>query len=309
MNGLNRARKKEMNNRSLLGLANCLPTAANCGGCHVEKNDYPFYYSIQQDTTSTRSGTSQHNTISLTNSDLGMTERERLHFLNDSPSRESNTNRLNLIYESILQSLPAHTDLRYFAVSILNSAGCQLRIPHTGIKLTIPEGAVLLDEDHLIFMAVLTTESHMPSLAANQTRLSPVLLIGPSDITLVKPAVLSFEHTADVESPWKYHLMFAEDNLNWKCIVTYGQENISTPVYFQFHNEQEASILVSRMSFEREDECMCRSSLNRWARTRSSASPFLTSKPRSTCKWPVSTINRRSACASSIAPPMLSSVA
>jgi len=84
----------------------------------------------------------------------------------------------------------------------------------------------------------------MPILNPNQTRLSPVILIGPSNITLVKPAVLSFEHTAVLESPWKFHLMFSEDIMNWKSILTYGQENISTPVYLQFNNKQQEFLLV-----------------------------------------------------------------
>ncbi|CAF0763880.1 unnamed protein product [Adineta steineri] len=228
------------------GLSTCIPSATTCGGCHIEKNDYPFYYSIQQDTTSTRSCTSHNNSMSLTNSDSGM-EKERVFFLNDSPLKPLNQNHLNVIYEKILQSLPANTDLRYFAVSILNNTGCQLKIPHTGITLTIPDGAVLLDEDSLIFIALLNTDNEMPLLNNNQTRLSPVILIGPSDITLVKPAVLSFEHTAVLESSWKYNLMFTEDISNWKTILTYGQENISTPVYLQFNNEQQAFILFENM--------------------------------------------------------------
>jgi len=236
----------------LLGLSTCIPSMTACDGCHIEKNDYPFYYSIQQDTTSTRSGTSHNNSVSLTNSDLG-TEKDKLFFLNESPLNKhfhslkfSNQNHLNLIYEKILQSLPAHTDLRYFTVSILNNTGCHLKIPNTGISLTIPEDAVLLDEDYLIFIALLNTENQMPILNNNQTRLSPVILIGPSDITLVKPAVLSFEHTAVLESSWKYNLMFSDDIISWKSILTYGQENISTPVYLQFNNEQQAFVLVRK---------------------------------------------------------------
>ncbi|CAF1444669.1 unnamed protein product, partial [Adineta ricciae] len=226
--------------------SNCIPTANTCGGCHIEKNDYPFYYSIQQDTNSTRSCASHNNTISLTNSDVGV-ERERFHFFNDSPSNFSNQNHLNFVYEKILQTLPAHTDLRYFAVSILNNTGCQLKIPHTGIKLTIPEDAVLLDEDHLIYVALLTAENQMPTLTTNQTRLSPVILIGPSDITLVKPAVLSFEHTAVLDTAWKYNLMFCDDSKHWRCILTYGQENISTPVHLQFAHDQQAFILFENI--------------------------------------------------------------
>jgi len=89
----------------------------------------------------------------------------------------------------------------------------------------------------------------MPILNPNQTRLSPVILIGPSNITLVKPAVLSFEHTAVLESSWKFHLMFSDDIMNWKSILTYGQENISTPVYLQFSNRQQAFLLVRNKFF------------------------------------------------------------
>jgi leucine-rich repeat transmembrane protein FLRT len=89
----------------------------------------------------------------------------------------------------------------------------------------------------------------MPILNPNQTRLSPVILIGPSNITLVKPAVLSFEHTAVLESSWKFHLMFSDDIMNWKSILTYGQENISTPVYLQFNNKQQAFLLVRNKKF------------------------------------------------------------
>ncbi len=157
----------------------------------------------------------------------------------------SNENHLNLIYENILQSLPAHTDLRYFAVSILNHKGCRLEIPNTGVSLIIPENAVLLDDDHLIYLALINVENQMPILNPGQTRLSPCILMGPADITLLKPAVLSFEHTAVLESSWKINLMFSEDMLNWKSILTYGQENISTPVYLQFHHQQQAFVLVS----------------------------------------------------------------
>ena len=168
-------------------------------------------------------------------------EREKFLSRNGSPLKSS---KINLLYESILRSLPEQTDLRYFTVAILNHRGCSLEIPHTGISLTIPEDAVLLDEDHLIYLALLYTENQMPTLNSNQTCLSPVVLIGPPEITLVKPAVLAFEHTAVLDTPWKYHVMFSEDIQHWKSILTYGQENISTPVYLQFHEQQKAFLLV-----------------------------------------------------------------
>ncbi len=228
----------------VLGISKCISSKTTCNGCHIEKNEYPFYYTIQQDTTSTRS----NNSITLTNSDIGI-EKEKLIFLNESPLKSSNQNHLNLIYEKILQSLPEHIDLRHFSVSILNNKGCYLEIPHTGISLTIPEDSILLDHDHLIYLALLYIENQMPILNPNQTRLSPVILIGPSDITFVKPVVLSFEHTAVLESSWKFHLMHSDDIINWKSILTYGQENISTPVYLQFNNKQQAYLLVKSFLF------------------------------------------------------------
>ncbi|CAF1252486.1 unnamed protein product [Adineta steineri] len=269
------------------GLSTCITSkgtssngSSHIGVCHSDKTEYPFYYSIQQDTTSTRSCVSQNNSVSLTNFDSGI-EKEKLLLSNDSPLNRqlyatkssihpitlstssytsnhiqypslasqpiSNENHLNLIYENILQSLPEHTDLRYFAVSILNNKGCRLEIPNTGVTLIIPEDAVLLDDDHLIFIALINIENQMPMLNNGQTRLSPVVLIGPSEITLLKPAVLSFEHTAVLESSWKLNLMFSDDIFNWKTILTYGQENISTPVYLQFNNQQQAFILFESM--------------------------------------------------------------
>ncbi|CAF1200336.1 unnamed protein product [Rotaria sordida] len=269
------------------GLSTCITSNAvssngssHLGVYHNDKTEYPFYYSIQQDTTSTRSCISQNNSVSLTHFDSGL-EKEKLLLLNESPLNKQiysnklshhpitlsttsyasnhikypslasqsilNENHLNIIYENILQSLPAHTDLRYFAVSILNNKGCRLEIPNTGVSLTIPENAVLLDDDHLIFIALINIENHMPMLNTGQTRVSPVILIGPSEITLLKPAVLTFEHTAVLESSWKLNLMFSDDVFNWKSVLTYGQENISTPVYLQFNNQQQAFILFESM--------------------------------------------------------------
>jgi hypothetical protein len=38
--------------------------------------------------------------------------------------------------------------------------------------------------------------------------------------------------------------MFTDDIIHWKSVLTYGQENISTPVYLQFNNKQQAFVLV-----------------------------------------------------------------
>ena len=132
---------------------------------------------------------------------------------------------------------------------MLNHTGCRLEIPHTGVSLTIPEDAVLLDDEYLIYIALLNMDNQMPVLSPSQTRLSPVILIGPAEVTLLKPAVLAFEHTAVLDSAWKFNLMFSDNLTHWKSILTYGQENISTPVYLQFHDEQQAFVLVSPVIF------------------------------------------------------------
>jgi hypothetical protein len=229
------------------GLSTCLPSkTARIDGPH-EKNDYPFYYSIQQDTTSTRSCNSHNQSLSMETSEAN-SDRDKILFSNPcSPYKMSDGNHFNLLYQNIIRSLPAHTDLRYFAVSILTTKGCRIEIPNTGLSLTVPEDAVLLDEEHLIYIALLTLENQMPPLSDNQTRLSPVILIGPSEITLLKPAVLAFEHSARLDESWIFQLMFTDDLLHWKSLVTHGQETIATPVYLQFQHERQTFVLVSEM--------------------------------------------------------------
>jgi hypothetical protein len=230
------------------GLADCLTAKTICHDCHTEKNDYPFYYSIQQDTNSTRSSTSHNQSLALTHSDRSIEKETILCSTSSSCQSPSNSNQFHRLYRKLLQTLPPETDLRYLAVSMLNHAGCRLEIPHTGITLTIPEDAVLFDDHHhyLIYIVLLNMDSQMPTLKSNQTRLSPVLLVGPSDMTLLKPAVLSFEHTAHIDSSWQFDLMFADDCQHWRTILTYGQEDISTPAYLQFHHEHQALLLVSQ---------------------------------------------------------------
>ena len=234
----------------LSGLSTCITSKTTGSDCQIEKNDYPFYYSIQQDTTSTRSSASQNNSYSVTNVETSV-ERDKSSLYHCSPLKFNGTMRFNENYQRILQSLPPHTDLRYLSVSILNYRGCRLEIPHTGVTLTIPEDAVLRDEDHLIYVVLLDLDCQMPSLSTSQTRLSPVILIGPSNITLLKPAVLSFEHSALIdESSWKLQMMHTDDLIEWKSILTSGHENISTPVYLQFYQDNRAFLLVNHSKFD-----------------------------------------------------------
>ncbi|CAF1088064.1 unnamed protein product, partial [Didymodactylos carnosus] len=275
----------------LVALPDCITSKTT--NDQVTRDEYPFYYSIQQDTTSTRSCASQN--ASLTHSEsiekekllLNLNEsssspgsnlhhqlyahhkqHQQQHLLNqnnnnntintstsvtangssiisgggpfhllnycgfqpkfhqrsiqnndyshtstDTTSRSTPSSILNSVYEKILQSLPQHTDLRYFAVSVLNSKGCKVQIANTGVCLVIPEQAVLDDEEYLIFIAILTDDMQMPQLSEGESRLSPVVLIGPSEITLLKPAVLSFEHTALLDdNTWQLSLMSGEFN-------------------------------------------------------------------------------------------------
>ncbi|CAF0770421.1 unnamed protein product, partial [Didymodactylos carnosus] len=304
---------------------NLCPTLPDCMTSkttkeQISRDEYPFYYSIQQDTTSTRSCASQN--ASLTHSEsiekekllLNLNElssspgnnlhhqlythhkQQQQHLLNqnnnnntsnistttnssnivpgggsfhllnycgfqpkctprniqnndyshtttDSISRSTPSSVLNSVYEKILQSLPQNTDLRYFAVSVLNSKGCKVQIANTGVSLVIPEQAVLDDEEYLIFIAILTIDSQMPPLTEAESRLSPVILIGPSDITLLKPAVLSFEHTALLaDNTWQLSLMNGEYNdaniILWKKLLILGQESISSPVYVHMDPHQ-----------------------------------------------------------------------
>lgn len=77
-----------------------------------------------------------------------------------------------------------------------------------------------------------------------QTLLSPLIWCGPPGTKLLKPAVLSFEHSASLQhAAWKLHVFAVKNSTNsqenaWEKIITLGEERLDTPVYTQIDGNQ-----------------------------------------------------------------------
>ncbi|ODM97828.1 Netrin receptor UNC5C [Orchesella cincta] len=89
--------------------------------------------------------------------------------------------------------------------------------------------------------------------ADGQTLLSPVLSCGPRNVSLKKPAILSFQHCAALKyGGWMISLYhYEQETLSssssassdnnyrcWKKLVTIGEETIHTPVFLQLDTNQ-----------------------------------------------------------------------
>ena len=72
------------------------------------------------------------------------------------------------------------------------------------MSLTLPEGCIPPGAPRSVFIAVNRDDKDRPRLHEAQTQLAPVLVCGPADLLLRKPAVLSFRHCACTRSaqPW-----------------------------------------------------------------------------------------------------------
>lgn len=209
------------------GLSNCITSKTSTSDCQIERSDYPFYYSIQHDNSSTKSSSSQNNSTSL---------------YHCSPLNFQGTMRFNRNYKKIIESLPNESDLRFLSVSLLNNRGCRLEIAQTGVSLIVPEDAVLPDEEHFIYVVLLDS-----IFGHEQKRLSPIVLVGPPDITLLKPAVLSFEHSAKIENSFSnIELVHTENFLEWKSILKLNEENFVSPVHLELGRENKAFLMVRR---------------------------------------------------------------
>ena len=68
-----------------------------------------------------------------------------------------------------------------FTFAKVTSTGVTLSLPELGVSLSVPEGAVEPGFTEEVFLAVTTDESgrDRPRLSANQTLVSPVVLVGP----------------------------------------------------------------------------------------------------------------------------------
>ncbi|KAK4297833.1 hypothetical protein Pmani_029784 [Petrolisthes manimaculis] len=158
------------------------------------------------------------------------------------------------------------------AWGVVTAAGGRLEVEGHGVVLTIPSGALPPDTRQTLFVAVAPKPVRTLALTERQTLLSPVVWCGPGNVSLLKPAVLSFEHCASLQhAAWQLHVFASNPSSSsvsssttgssttsssssssssastssssagdevWSRIITMGEERIDTPVFTQLDGAQ-----------------------------------------------------------------------
>lgn len=146
----------------------------------------------------------------------------------------------------------------------VTSAGGRLIVAEHGVVLTIPSGALPADARQQFYVTVDSCAGNTPALTDRQTLLSPVVCCGlVGGGSLLKPAVLSFEHCASLQhATWQLHIFSTQvSNTHtasstssgssssppnsssggeepWTRLITMGEERIDTPVFTQLDGAQ-----------------------------------------------------------------------
>ena len=66
----------------------------------------------------------------------------------------------------------------------------RLVIPDSGVSLLVPEGAIKKGTSEQVYIALIRDDGDRPKLNDRQTKLSPVVALGPPGITFLKPVIL-----------------------------------------------------------------------------------------------------------------------
>ncbi|GFR84427.1 netrin receptor UNC5C [Elysia marginata] len=139
--------------------------------------------------------------------------------------------------------LPGNVDTEAVTWSTFNHMGGRLVLPESGVMLTVPEGAIRKGHVEELYMAVCRDDKDRPRLSENQTILSPVILVGPPSVQLLKPVILSFQHCANMrQGGWVLSIFKSESPIDeppyWRRVVVLGHETINSPIYTQLDPNQ-----------------------------------------------------------------------
>ncbi|XP_076348979.1 netrin receptor UNC5C-like isoform X2 [Tachypleus tridentatus] len=150
--------------------------------------------------------------------------------------------------------LPPGVHTEYLSCKVITKDGGRVSLPHFGISVCVPNGAVKKGVKETIYVALLMEDKDRPKLRDKQTVLSPVVQIGPPGISLQKPLVISFQHCANLV-PCKWNLSVYcsdtnnrdEENLIWRQVVTLGQETANTELFCQLE-QQHCNIVADHLA-------------------------------------------------------------
>ncbi|KAL2739406.1 netrin receptor UNC5B-like isoform X1 [Vespula maculifrons] len=133
----------------------------------------------------------------------------------------------------------------------VDEQGALLVVPEVSVSMSIPEGAVPRGRRHSLHLAVLGEDSLRPKLPPGLTLLSAVIACGPSNVDILKPVILQFEHCAELRTGnWELSLWSTDIDLEtrstnssnsstntslspsstvWRKILTLGGEPTNLP--------------------------------------------------------------------------------
>ncbi|XP_055875980.1 netrin receptor UNC5C-like isoform X3 [Biomphalaria glabrata] len=139
--------------------------------------------------------------------------------------------------------LPGNVDTEAVTWSTFTHTGGRLVLPESGVMLTVPEGAIKKGNVEELYMAVCRDDKDRPRLTEHQTILSPVILVGPPSVQLLKPVILSFQHCANMrQGGWVLSVYKSESPIDeppyWRRVVVLGHETINSPIYTQLDPNQ-----------------------------------------------------------------------
>ncbi|KAK2166829.1 hypothetical protein NP493_1301g00030 [Ridgeia piscesae] len=139
---------------------------------------------------------------------------------------------------SILGQLPSNMDPECLVWATVSHTGGRITLPDSGVSMTIPEGAIEMGETEDIFLAVSRDDKDRPKLTDGQTVLSPVIMVGPQGLTLLKPIILTFQHCASIKhGQWSLSVYNSltrfDEPPQWQLMSELGSETINTPIYVQ----------------------------------------------------------------------------
>ncbi|CAM1331977.1 UNC5C (predicted) [Pycnogonum litorale] len=140
-------------------------------------------------------------------------------------------------YDSDCKYSPSKRQQNFIKSKIIDKSGSKINLATCGVSLTIPELAVVKCPSR-IYASVLTSDQNRPILSSNETLLSPIVELGPSDVSVNKPVILVIPHCADmVDGKWKFSIYqdssSSSSNPHWEKVCNIGEETINTPVYCQ----------------------------------------------------------------------------
>ncbi|CAG0883793.1 unnamed protein product [Cyprideis torosa] len=160
-------------------------------------------------------------------------------------------------------------------VARVTPQGGRLNLEGSGVRLTIPPGAVPEGQSVEVFLSVLREDGDRPPLDDEETLLSPVIHIGPLGLALRKPVIVSFPHCASLQhGHWSLSVASYDDAI-WKTLVSVGEETIETPIFTQLDSSY-CHLAVERFA---RYALLGRSTPTGWAVKSLRLAPFLSCSP------------------------------